>query len=108
MSTQKITEATKVSPHFNIGEFIQNNTNPAVYRPLNFKYAVEKIEVLEELATKILEPIRKHMIENYGFKCLVINSGVRCPELNKAIGGSMTSQHSHCEAVDINCSKVKT
>ena len=34
---------------------------------------------------------------------MIIPSGYRCPELNKAIGGSKTSQHLAGEAADIQC-----
>ena len=34
-------------------------------------------------------------------KPIVVNSGYRCAELNKAVGGSATSQHQKGEAVDI-------
>jgi uncharacterized protein YcbK (DUF882 family) len=43
---------------------------------------------LEELVHFILDPLR----EAYG-KSIKVNSGYRCPELNKIIGGSKTSQH---------------
>lgn len=32
---------------------------------------------------------------------LYINSAIRCPELNKAIGGAQTSEHVKCSAADI-------
>lgn len=32
---------------------------------------------------------------------IIVTSGYRCPELNKAIGGSATSQHMKAEAVDL-------
>lgn len=34
---------------------------------------------------------------------IVISSGYRCPELNKAVGGVATSQHLKGEAADIVC-----
>ena len=34
---------------------------------------------------------------------MVINSGYRCPELNKAVGGVATSQHTKGEAADVAC-----
>lgn len=33
---------------------------------------------------------------------ITISSGYRCPELNKAVGGSKTSQHQLCLAADIH------
>lgn len=49
------------------------------------------------LAEKVFEPIRKH----FG-KPIHISSGYRSIALNKAIGGSLTSQHCSGEAIDID------
>ena len=49
------------------------------------------------LCTKLLQPLR----EAYG-KPIHINSGYRCPELNKAVGGVATSQHQKGEAADLS------
>jgi hypothetical protein len=55
----------------------------------------EYINNLEKLCIKVLQPIRDH------FQSAVkINSGYRCPKLNKAIGGSKTSQHRFGQAAD--------
>lgn len=48
------------------------------------------------LCTKVLQPLR-----DWYDKPIVINSGYRSPQLNKAIGGSTTSQHCKGEAADI-------
>lgn len=104
MNKENINENTKVSEHFKLKEFCVTNTNPSKFIPLNTKFAIEKFDVLQELSTKILEPLRTHMIKYHGFNALRINSGVRCPELNTAIGGSKTSQHAHLEACDLNMS----
>ena len=52
---------------------------------------------LEELVHFILDPLR----EAYG-KPIKVNSGYRCPELNKVVGGSNTSQHMKGQAADIS------
>lgn len=49
--------------------------------------------ILQEIRNKLGVPIRIH-------------SGYRCPDLNKAIGGSWTSQHMKAEAVDWSPSGV--
>jgi hypothetical protein len=49
------------------------------------------------LAEKVFEPIRMH----FG-KPIHISSGYRSDALNKAIGGSKTSQHCSGEAIDID------
>ena len=51
---------------------------------------------LETLITECLDPIRRI----YG-RPVIVSSGYRCPELNKAVGGSSTSQHMLGEAADL-------
>ena len=48
------------------------------------------------LVAAVLDPLR----EKYG-KAIHVSSGYRCPAVNKAIGGSLTSQHMNGEAADI-------
>ncbi len=54
------------------------------------------IENLKALCHNILQPLR----DNYG--PVVVTSGYRCPELNKAIGGAVNSQHLEGKAADIH------
>ena len=49
------------------------------------------------IAKKVFEPLR-----NFINKPICINSMYRSPELNKAIGGSKTSQHCKGQAMDID------
>lgn len=51
---------------------------------------------LERLVDKVLDGLR----EIYG-KPITVNSGYRCPELNKAVGGSKTSDHMNGFAADL-------
>lgn len=51
---------------------------------------------LERLVEKVLDRLR----EIYG-KPITVNSGYRCPELNKAVGGSKTSDHMKGFAADL-------
>jgi len=57
----------------------------------------DHINNLEHLAEKVFQPIRDH----FGIP-IHISSGYRSKELNKAIGGSQTSQHSKGHAIDID------
>ena len=57
---------------------------------------------LSTLAEKILDPLR----ERYG-KPIRVNSGYRSPILNKAVGGTPTSQHLRGEAADITGGTVE-
>lgn len=51
---------------------------------------------LIKLIDNILDPLR----ELYG-KPIIVNSGYRCPKLNKAVGGARNSQHLIGQASDI-------
>ena len=55
------------------------------------------IENFKLLAENVFEPVR----ENFG-KPIHISSGYRSDALNKAVGGSKTSQHCTGEAIDID------
>ena len=50
---------------------------------------------LGELVDAVLDPLR----EKYG-RPIHVSSGYRCPRLNRAVGGSATSQHVKGEAAD--------
>lgn len=54
------------------------------------------IDSLSDLVKYVLDPAR----ERIG-KPVTVNSGYRCPELNKAVGGKSTSQHTKGEAADL-------
>lgn len=54
-------------------------------------------------ANKVFEPLRKAVSEIRGQDSPIkINSFYRCPDLNKAVGGAMDSQHTKGEAMDLN------
>lgn len=56
----------------------------------------EALKSMNVTAEKLFEPIREH------FEVPIrILSFYRCPELNKAVGGSKTSQHMTGEAMDL-------
>lgn len=57
----------------------------------------EQVNNLRLLCEKVLQPIR----EKYG-KPIIISSGFRCEKLNKAIGGSPTSEHRYGMAADFH------
>lgn len=81
-----------LTPHFTIEELA--GTSNVQYKKLNLLKAQEqmgKMYMLAGFAERVREIIGKPMI---------ITSGYRCPELNKAIGGALTSQHIFCEALD--------
>lgn len=51
---------------------------------------------LRRLATEVLQPLR----DEWG-RPIVVTSGYRCAALNKAVGGTSSSQHLRGEAADI-------
>lgn len=53
-------------------------------------------DAVKELTERVLQPLRDRLGHP-----LRINSGYRCPELNRAVGGVPTSQHVRGEAADV-------
>lgn len=58
--------------------------------------SVDVRDSIKELVDTVIQPLR----DAWG-KPLAINSGYRCPEVNKAVGGVPTSGHSKGEAADV-------
>lgn len=80
--------------HFTIEEMTESSTAKA--KDIDNTPSQEILAKLQKLIEAILDPLR----EWYG-KPIRVNSGYRCEALNKAIGGSKTSQHCLGEAADI-------
>lgn len=81
-----------LSPHFALSEFWRSAAHPElVERP-----PLAAIDRLRVLARTVLEPLRADLQ-----RPVRILSGYRSPTLNRAVGGSPTSQHVHGEAADI-------
>ncbi len=53
-------------------------------------------DAVRELVDTVLQPLRDRV-----GRPLRVNSGYRCPELNRAVGGAETSQHVRGEAADV-------
>lgn len=87
MVDQQLTE------HFSLNELIRSST--ASRRGIRNTPTPAIITSLTLLCQNVLEPVRLH----YG-RPVIITSGYRSPALNKAIGGSSTSQHCKGEAAD--------
>jgi zinc D-Ala-D-Ala carboxypeptidase len=83
----------QLSKHFTLNEFTKSST--AIRLGIdNTPYPTAMLN-LKALAEKVLEPVRKH----YGIP-FSPTSGFRSSSLNKAIGGSTSSQHRLGQAVD--------
>jgi putative chitinase len=83
----------KLTENFTLEEMIVSPT--AKRLGLSNTPTAEHIENMRYCCTKILEPVRAH----FG-KPVQVNSSYRAPLVNKAVGGSKTSQHVNGEAID--------
>lgn len=90
----------KLTHHFDLSEFVYSET--AERKGIDNYPTNEAITNLLMLCRDVLEPAR----EKYG-KAMIISSGYRCEELNKAVGGAKNSQHLTGCAADIVCSEPK-
>jgi len=81
--------------YFTIAELCRSNT--ASRLGINNRCKKEHLVAMIALIDNVLDPLR----EWYG-KPIVVNSGYRCPALNKAVKGSKTSQHMTGQAADID------
>lgn len=86
--------------YFTIKELVKSSTAEA--KGIDNTPTQEVERNLTALVDNVLDPLR----EIYG-KPITVNSGYRCPELNKAVGGSATSDHVKGFAADITCSNKK-
>lgn len=81
--------------HFTIDELCRSDT--ARSRGIDNTPTEEVRKNLTALVGNVLDPLR----EWYG-KPIYVNSGYRCPALNKAVGGVASSQHLTGQAADID------
>ena len=85
----------QLSKHLSLSEVTRSET--AKRKGISNMPTPEHLENFKLLAEKVFEPIREH------FKVPIhISSGYRSKELNKAIGGSSSSQHLLGQAIDID------
>jgi zinc D-Ala-D-Ala carboxypeptidase len=88
---------TMLSPHFTLDEMIASQT--ASRMGLNNMPDATGMNNLKRLCNDCLEKIRDLL----GGKPILISSGYRGPEVNKAVGGSTTSAHMVGLAADFTC-----
>lgn len=88
---------TPISKNFNYEEFeFSQDANELC---IDNHIPSEKIRFsIRLLVLNLLEPLRE-IVQ----RPIILNSGYRCPALNKAIGGAKNSQHLIGEASDIRC-----
>lgn len=87
----------ELSKNFTLNELTASNT--AKSKGISNEPDAKQLAALQLLVEKILQPLRDGID-----KPIKVSSGLRVPALNKAIGGSVTSQHCKGEAVDIQMS----
>jgi len=88
----------RLSRNFTLGEFLRSETAERRDDLWQAQLAIpqECIANLAYLTTTVLQEIR----DTFRYP-ITISSGYRSPELNKAVGGSATSQHCSGQAADI-------
>ena len=83
-----------LTPHFSLAEMVASQT--ATRMGLNNTPPPEAIEALRTLCKYILEPLRAALGP------VLISSGYRSLLVNRAIGGSISSQHRKGQAADLS------
>ena len=89
-----------LTKHFTLEEFTRSSTAKA--RGIDNTVPDKLIPALRNLCERVLEPLREQVREP-----VIISSGYRSPALNRAVGGSNTSQHMKGEACDIYVEDVE-
>lgn len=84
----------RLAPHFTLDEFAVSASHPLLVEAVPPRF----VGVVTLLALDVLQPIR----EAIG-RPMRITSAYRAPALNRAVGGSRTSQHKRGEAADWTC-----
>jgi hypothetical protein len=90
----------KLTQHFTLEEFTYSET--AKRKNIDNTPSPNAIANIKALCEEVLEPAR----EEYG-RAMIISSGYRSEQLNKAVGGAKTSQHMTGCAADIVCSEPR-
>lgn len=86
--------------YFTINELCKSDTARA--KGIDNTPSAEVVKNLTQLVDVVLDPLRK----NWGAP-LRVNSGYRCPALNKAVDGSAKSDHLYGYAADITAGSVE-
>lgn len=101
MGRQTTTANTEIkSEFFSLNELTASET--AARHKINNSPSAEIIDNLQYGVDMVLDPLRRL----YG-KPLKINSGYRCSELNKIVGGVPNSWHQYGNAADIHINNVE-
>lgn len=85
----------KLSENFDLEEFTRSDK--AKELGITNEPGEKELAALRMLVSRTIQPLR----DKLGVP-IHVNSGYRCPELNKAVGGVPTSQHQKGEAADLS------
>ena len=85
---------TQLTKNFSLHELTKSET--AARRGMENNPGEAEIANLKLLAEKVLQPVREHFARG-----VHVNSGFRHPDVNAAVGGSRTSDHTRGMAADI-------
>ena len=85
----------RLSDNFTLDEFTRSDT--ASRLGIINEPGEKELAALRVLVSRTIQPLR----DKLGVP-IHVNSGYRCPELNKAVGGVPTSQHQKGEAADLS------
>lgn len=86
----------KLSKDFSLAELIEAGSARRLGLDEQFNPPLDVVSNLQQLAKNILQPLR----EAVGHE-IKVTSGYRSPKVNKAVGGSKTSDHLQGRAADI-------
>ncbi len=84
----------KLSKNFSLHELLL--TSHRKFDDAQYNPSPEVVANLKALCVNVLQPLRDALATP-----ITVNSGYRCPALNKSIGGASKSQHMTGHAVDI-------
>jgi len=105
MTEVSINEQAKLSQHFTLGELCKTSVKTAdgnIPSHVHIENLKRLCGWLERLRQRYNLNI-KEKIKNKNDEPIIINSGYRSPQVNKAVGGAANSNHLTGCAVDIRC-----
>ena len=104
-------EEMRLSQHFTLGELCKTKTGienvPNEAQVENLKRVCQWLEELREKNSLTPDPSPKGEGSRYKETPIIINSGYRSPQVNRAVGGAPNSNHLTGCAVDIHVTGIE-